>query len=164
MLFKPKAAPPPVQHSTAAPPPRTVAADPKPAATIPQTAKPAPAPSTPAAALHTPSAPADRHGAATAPRAEPKVPTVSDAKRPAASKPLPALLKEPIPRVTAILISSDRKLATIDGGRIVRVGDVLGSRTVVAIDDHAITVREPSGVQIRVGLGGRVLGVERSAR
>jgi hypothetical protein len=92
------------------------------------------------------------------------VPTVSDAKRPAASKPLPALLKEPIPRVTAILISSDRKLATIDGGRIVRVGDVLGSRTVVAIDDHAITVREPSGVQIRVGLGGRVLGVERSAR
>jgi hypothetical protein len=31
----------------------------------------------------------------------------------------------------------------------------------VAIDEKAVVLREPSGVQVRVGLGGRVLDVER---
>jgi hypothetical protein len=74
---------------------------------------------------------------------------------------MPELLKDPLPRVTAILVSSDRRMATIDEGRIISVGDVLGKRVVVAIDERAVVLKEPSGVQIRVGLGGKILGVER---
>lgn len=70
-------------------------------------------------------------------------------------------LSDPVPRVTAILVSSDRRMATIDDGRIISVGEILGKRVVVAIDERAVVLREPSGVQIRVGLGGRVLGIER---
>jgi hypothetical protein len=66
--------------------------------------------------------------------------------------------------VTAILISSDRRMATIDEGRMVSVGETIGKRLVVAIDDRSVVLREPSGVQIRVGLGGRLLGIERSER
>ena len=97
----------------------------------------------PAAALHAPPARADKPDAAIVRRtkAEP--------------------LKDPVPRVTAILVSSDRRLATIDDGHIIAIGDVLGRRVVTAIDDHAVVLREPSGVQIRVGLGGRVLGIDR---
>jgi hypothetical protein len=73
-------------------------------------------------------------------------------------------LKDPLPRVTGILVGSDRRYATVEGGHIVRVGDTLGRRTVVAIDDRTVLLREPSGVQIRVGLGGRVIGVERLDR
>jgi exosome complex RNA-binding protein Rrp4 len=58
-------------------------------------------------------------------------------------------------------VSSDRRLATIDDGHIISIGDVLGRRVVTAIDEHAVVLREPSGVQIRVGLGGRVLGIDR---
>jgi hypothetical protein len=32
---------------------------------------------------------------------------------------------------------------------------------VVAIDEKAVVLREPSGARVRVGLGGRVLDVER---
>jgi hypothetical protein len=71
------------------------------------------------------------------------------------------LLDDPMPRVKAILVSKDRRFATIDGGRIVGVGDTLGRRLVVSIDEQAVVLREPSGVQVRVGLGGRVLDVER---
>ena len=71
------------------------------------------------------------------------------------------LLKDPMPRVTAILVAADRRLATISDGQIVAVGDVLGARTVVGIEEKAVVLREPSGVQIRVGLGGRLLGVSR---
>jgi hypothetical protein len=74
---------------------------------------------------------------------------------------LPVLLKDPLPRVTAILVSNDRRFATINEGKIVGVGDVIGPRIVLAIDDQAVVLREPSGVQIRVGLGGRILGIER---
>jgi hypothetical protein len=41
----------------------------------------------------------------------------------------------------------------------VGIGDILGRRTVVAIDERSVVFREPSGLQIRVGLGGRVLSV-----
>ena len=71
------------------------------------------------------------------------------------------LLDDPMPRVKAILVSKDRRFATIDGGRIVGVGDTLGRRVVVAIDEQAVVLREPSGARVRVGLGGGVLGVER---
>ena len=78
---------------------------------------------------------------------------------------MPELLKDPVPRVTAILVSADRRLATVgDQGQIIGVGDTVGQRTVVAIDDKTVLLREPSGVQIRVALGGRVVGVERIDR
>jgi hypothetical protein len=64
-------------------------------------------------------------------------------------------LKDPLPRVTTILVSSDRRFATIENGQIVRIGDVLGRRTVVAIDERTILLREPSGLLIRIALGGR---------
>jgi hypothetical protein len=47
---------------------------------------------------------------------------------------------------------------------MVSVGETIGKRLVVAIDDRSVVLREPSGVQIRVGLGGRLLGIERSER
>jgi hypothetical protein len=74
---------------------------------------------------------------------------------------MPALLKDPVPRVTAILVSNERRFATVNQGQIVGIGDVIGNRIVVAIDDRAVVLREPSGVRIRVGLGGKILGVER---
>jgi hypothetical protein len=67
--------------------------------------------------------------------------------------------------VTAILVAADRRLATIgDDGQVVAVGDTIGRRVVVAIDDRTVLLREPSGVQIRVALGGGVVGVTRSDR
>jgi hypothetical protein len=78
---------------------------------------------------------------------------------------MPELLKDPVPRVTAILVAADRRLATVgDEGQIIAVGDTIGRRVVVGIDDRTVLLREPSGVQIRVALGGRVVGVERSGR
>jgi hypothetical protein len=73
-------------------------------------------------------------------------------------------LKDPLPRVTTILVSSDRRFATIENGQIVGIGDVLGRRTVVAIDERTVVFQEPSGVQIRVGLGGRLVAVGRNDR
>ena len=74
---------------------------------------------------------------------------------------MPELLKDPVPRVTAILMTAERRLATIgDEGQIIGVGDTIGRRVVVGIDDKTVLLREPSGVRIRVALGGRVVGVE----
>jgi len=73
-------------------------------------------------------------------------------------------LKDPIPRVTAILVSNERRLATIDDGNIITVGDTVGKRVVVRIDERYVVFRELSGVQIRVALGGRVLGIDRPER
>jgi hypothetical protein len=101
--------------------------------------------------LDTPTRPADTPDAATV-------------RHPATAGPMPEPLKDPVPRVTSILVSRDRRMATVDEGRIISVGDVLGSRAVVAIDERAVVLREPSGLQIRVGLGGKVLGMERSDR
>lgn len=88
----------------------------------------------------------------------------ADKPEAARNRPLPALLKDPLPRVTTILVSSDRRFATIENGQIVGIGDVLGRRTVVAIDERTVLLREPSGVQIRVGLGGRLVAVGRNDR
>jgi hypothetical protein len=82
-----------------------------------------------------------------------------------AVRPMPELLKDPVPRVTAILMSAERRLATVgDEGRIIGVGDTIGRRVVVGMDDRTVLFQEPSGVQIRVGLGGKVVGVERVDR
>jgi len=82
-----------------------------------------------------------------------------------AREPLKDPLKDPLPKITAILVAANRRLATIgDEGRIVTVGDTIGRRVVVAIDDRTVLLREPSGLQIRIGLGGRVIGIEGNGR
>ena len=104
-------------------------------------------------------------------RASVAVPAEPDLKRPVLGgvgvgpgpgmkQAVPALLKDPVPRVTAILVSNERRFATVNQGQIIGIGDVIGQRIVVGIDDRAVVLREPSGVQIRVGLGGRILGIE----
>jgi hypothetical protein len=77
---------------------------------------------------------------------------------------MPPLLKDAVPRVTAILVSKDRRLATVDGGQIIGIGDLLGRRTVVGMDERSVVLQEPSGVQIRIGLGGRLLAIDRAGR
>ena len=49
------------------------------------------------------------------------------------------------------MVSKYCRFATISGGRIIGVGDTLGRRLVVAIDEKAVVLREPSGVRVRVG-------------
>jgi hypothetical protein len=73
-------------------------------------------------------------------------------------------LKDAVPRVTAILVSSDRRFATVDGGQIIGIGDLLGRRTVIGMDERSVVLQEPSGVQIRIGLGGRLLAIDRAGR
>lgn len=58
-------------------------------------------------------------------------------------------LDEPLPRVDTVLIDQDRRLAILDGA-VVGIGDVVGSRTVLAIAREAIVLREPSGRIVRV--------------
>jgi hypothetical protein len=140
--------------------------------------KPESTPKSPAA-LNPPPAPADKAEAgrvvrslsappaAPAPASVRTVATAVPATRVASAPqrgPLPALIRDAVPRVTAILVASDRRFATIDGGQIVGIGDLLGRRTVVGMDERSLVLQEPSGVQIRIGLGGRLLGVERAAR
>lgn len=115
----------------------------QPSASLPRVSRVAPPP-TPSG--NSAGARADRRGAA---------PTAHTA-------PLPPLLKDPLPRVTGILVGERRRFATIDEGHIITVGDTIGRRTVVAIDQRSVVLREPSGVQIRVGLGGKLEGVSRT--
>jgi hypothetical protein len=78
-------------------------------------------------------------------------------RQPAAPAPL---LDDPLPQISTILAAGERPFAMI-GGRVVTVGDHVGQRVVTAIEPRAVVFREPSGVQIRVGLGGRFAGVKR---
>ena len=55
----------------------------------------------------------------------------------------------PVPPVTSILVDGGRKLALI-GGQIVTVGDRVGPRTVVRIEQRSVVLREPSGAEITV--------------
>jgi hypothetical protein len=71
-------------------------------------------------------------------------------------------LNDPLPTVSTILVSENRRLAMVDG-RIVSVGDRVGRRTVAQIEPHAVRFREPSGLEIRVGLGGAAAGTVDSA-
>lgn len=100
-----------------------------------------------------------------APPAAPPAPPAGDAPAlgieprysPAPPGETPALLKDPLPRVTAILVSNDRRYAAIDGGKVVGIGDAIGRRVVVRIDERTVTLREPSGARVQVGLGGRLV-------
>jgi hypothetical protein len=121
---------------------------------------PVPAPRTsvrPAAGLNTAARAADKAEVGTV-----RAPRLAASRLPLG--PTPPLLKEAFPRVTAILVASDRRFATLDGGQIVGIGDLLGRRTVVGMNERSVVFQEPSGLQIRIGLGGRLLGVERVTR
>ncbi len=98
------------------------------------------------------------------PATSPATPASSPAGPGSARGPMPPLLKDAVPKVTAILVARDRRFATIAGGQIIGIGDVLGRRTVVGMDERSVVLQEPSGAQIRIGLGGRLLGVERANR
>jgi hypothetical protein len=107
--------------------------------------------------------PAVRADKSVARPAQPAIPTAAEQRRsaepPAPAPSLPARLEDPVPRIATILVSWDRRYATVDDGQIVGIGDILGRRTVIAIDERSVVLREPSGLQIRVGFGGKVLGV-----
>jgi hypothetical protein len=121
----------------------------------------------PSAPVSGPQSPRSQGTLSSSPHRADKPVATSPASNPARREdtPMPELLKDPVPRVTAILVSADRRLATVgDQGQIIGVGDTVGQRTVVAIDDKTVLLREPSGVRIRVALGGRVVGVERIDR
>lgn len=94
----------------------------------------------------------------------PAVPPAAPPSAPPAPAPRagPAPLHDPLPNVSTILVSENRRLALVDG-RIVSVGDSVGRRTVAQIEPHAVRFREPSGLEIRVGLGGAAAGTMGSA-
>jgi hypothetical protein len=60
-------------------------------------------------------------------------------------------LKEPLPKIDSILIDQDRRLAVI-GGRPVAVGEPVGPRVLLRIEQEAIILGEPSGLSVRVEL------------
>ena len=78
----------------------------------------------------------------------PSSPPAVDVPAPRGARPAP--LKDPLPVIETILVSSDRRMAVIDGGAIVSAGDPIGQRTVARIEVDAIFLREPSGLEIRV--------------
>lgn len=88
-----------------------------------------------------------------------KIPPDASPPRQAPGPPV-ALLSDPLPQISTISVSERRRFAII-GGRVVTVGDHVGQRVVTGIEPRNVVFREPSGVQIRVGLGGRLLGVNR---
>lgn len=174
----------PVAPTTAAAPPSKPARGSAGPVAPPPAAKPQPVPTTPPASAAgstpepgvrthaprgaTPAAPSGTAGRGTSPviagAHPPDKPDAKSAGR-GAAPPASELLKDPVPRVTAILVSADRRLATIgEDGRIIAVGDTIGRRVVVGIDDRTVLFREPSGMRIRVALGGRVVAVERPGR
>ncbi len=137
----------PVARSTASQPSAAVPAPASPASAVPTTGRPeAPVPTRAAPSTHGAEV---RHPApprAQEPEPAPALPAPADRVR-------AAPLRDPLPSVSTILVSEDRRLAMVDG-HIVSVGDRVGRRTVAAIESHAVRFREPSGLQIRVGLGG----------
>jgi hypothetical protein len=60
----------------------------------------------------------------------------------------------PLPQVNSILVSPDRRIAVLDGA-IVREGEKVGPRVLVAIEQDGVVLREPSGRQVRVPIRGR---------
>jgi hypothetical protein len=69
------------------------------------------------------------------------------------------LLDDPLPQISTILVSPERRFAMVNG-RAVTVGDHVGQRVVTAIEPRTVVFREPSGVQILVGMRGRLVGVK----
>ncbi|HTL45246.1 MAG TPA: hypothetical protein VL262_12970 [Vicinamibacterales bacterium] len=69
-----------------------------------------------------------------------------------ARAPAPTLAMEPLPKVTAILTSEDRRTALVNG-RTTQVGDRVGRWTVKAIEPDYVLFTEASGAELRVPLG-----------
>ena len=78
---------------------------------------------------------------------QPAASTGREQTPPAPPRPLDA----PVPSVSSILISSERRLAVTDG-RVVGVGDQVGPRVVARIEPGYVVLREPSGLELRVPL------------
>ena len=159
---------PPVQlPATVGLPP---ASSPPPAVNRPTAAARVPSPTTSSVAPSSAQPPESTPAAKVSP-VPPPPPNVVPAPAPVSQTPpaqpepkpaLPPLLTDPLPRVTAILVSNERRFATVDGGQIIGIGDAVGRRVVVEIDERALVLREPSGRRVRVGLGGRLLGAARA--
>jgi hypothetical protein len=169
----PTAAPPPATSAAAGLPPAPAKRDSSvvtlhpavPVRNAPVSPAPPPPGSSPSKTTSTPPAPTPKATPALNARPRPTDGPETTAAGRGTPTPLPELLKDPVPRVTAILVAADRRRATIgDDGQVVAVGDTIGRRVVVAIDDRTVLFREPSGVQIRVALGGRVVEVTRADR
>jgi hypothetical protein len=58
---------------------------------------------------------------------------------------------EPLPQVTAILTSEDRRTALIDG-RVTKVGDTVGRWKVTAIEPEYVVFMDVSGAELRIRL------------
>lgn len=58
----------------------------------------------------------------------------------------------PDPVVRSILYSSGRRLAMIDGGKIVKVGDRVGANEIVDIATDAVVIRTPGGERRRLAI------------
>lgn len=84
-------------------------------------------------------------------QAEPPRPAPVDPEPEPQPERKPAPLKDPLPHLDSILIDATRRLAIVDG-QIVSVGDRVGPRVVVRIENEAIVLREPSGLEVRVSL------------
>jgi hypothetical protein len=69
-----------------------------------------------------------------------------------ARAPTPPDAPEPLPKVTAILTSEDRRTALVNG-KTTEVGDRVGRWTVKAIEPDSVLFTEPSGAELRVPLG-----------
>jgi hypothetical protein len=129
--------------------PRPVPSDPRP---VPSDSRPAPSDSR--------SAPSDPRSAASDPPAASNAPTGTRGvvRRPAAAEPPrrqnAEVLTAPLPQVNSILVSPERRIAVLDG-TIVREGEKIGPRVLVAIEHDAVVLREPSGRQVRLPIRGR---------
>jgi hypothetical protein len=172
-VTKPSASP--TMPSSTPPNPRATAQQaaaplaPKKASTPPPPSRPAPTSGATAGAVATtkanaPATAASPPASKPAPAASAVKPAPRPADKPHASAPAPAgtiePLTDPLPTVNTILVSPERRFAVLNG-RVVSVGDAIGPRVVAAIEPREVVLQEPSGVQIRVGLGGRVLGIIR---
>ncbi|HET7697138.1 MAG TPA: hypothetical protein VFK57_15610 [Vicinamibacterales bacterium] len=156
----PRPADPPAATSGRAAPPRTDPAPPRREALPPQVARPTPAAPRADPAPRSPVEP-PRRAESTPAQEEPPRLGAEPRYRPGEPEAPPPVAKEPLPRVTAILFSQDRRFATIDDGRVVGVGDRIGGRVVVAIDERTVTLREPSGARVRIRLDGRASAARR---
>lgn len=89
------------------------------------------------------------------PEAEPgqpvRRPVTRPSPRPRRVERPPAPLKEALPVIDSILIDATRRLAIIDGV-ILGPGDPVGPRVIVRIEQEAVVLREPSGLDVRVPL------------
>ena len=160
-LMAPKPEPPHVSVGVAPPErsPAPVATPARPDAAPPAAEPPSPTPTAgrvvqprPQTPVIPPKAPAGRGNTP---------PLLSRARRADTARAEP--LKDPLPIVNTILVSPTRRFATIDG-QIVAIGDKVGQRIIVGIEPHFVVFREPSGAQIRVGLGGRRVVEDRVTR